>query len=245
MPSSPVVELEEVTKRFGRRGAVVALDTVTLAIPGGGVTLLLGANGAGKSTLLRVIAGTIAPTSGRVRSSGAIGILLGNSFGLYDRLSAREYLRYIGALRGLSGSVLEARIDTVIRELEIVAFAHRRCGEFSAGMKQRTALAASILHEPEILLLDEPTTGLDLSARGHVMETIRRLAESGRGMIVSTHHPEEVRSLANRVVVLNGGKVIIDTAAGDPVFEVPGGIAAAALAAIREANGSVSSGEQR
>ncbi|MFP4152892.1 MAG: ABC transporter ATP-binding protein [Alkalispirochaeta sp.] len=236
-----MIRLEGVTKRFGRRGAVVALNSVTLSIPGGGVTLLLGANGAGKSTLLRVIAGTIAPTSGRVHRTGEVGILLGNSFGLYDRLSAREYLRYIGALRGLSGPVLDARIGTVLRELEIAGFAHRRCGEFSAGMKQRTALAASIIHEPEILLLDEPTTGLDLSARGHVMETIRRLAETGRGMIVSTHHPEEVRPLARRVVVLNAGRVIIDVAADDPLFDAPGGIAAVALTAIREADVSAPS----
>jgi len=245
MSASPVVELEGVTKRFGRRGTVVALDNVSLSIPGGGVTLLLGANGAGKSTLLRIIAGTIAPTTGTVSRSGGIGILLGNSFGLYDRLSAGEYLRYIGALRGLTGSLLDTRIDTVIRELEIAPFAHRRCGEFSAGMKQRTALAASILHEPEILLLDEPTTGLDLSAREHVMETIRRLAESGRGMIVSTHHPEEVRPLAKRVVVLNGGTVVLDTVAGDPIFDAPGGIAGVALAAIRETNISVPAGGVR
>nr|MDA3947858.1 ATP-binding cassette domain-containing protein [Spirochaeta sp.] len=128
------VRLTDVSKRFGRRPPITALDNVSLTLPPGSVCALVGENGAGKSTLLRVIAGTITPDSGTVERPDRVGVLLGNNFGLYDRLTAGEYLRYIGALRGLSGAELAARIATVVEQLNIGRFVNRRCGGFSAGM---------------------------------------------------------------------------------------------------------------
>ncbi len=230
---TPLVHVAEVTKRFGRRQPVIALDSVTLRLPSRSVFALVGENGAGKSTLLRIIAGTITPDRGTVRRPDKIGFLLGNSFGLYDRLTAREYLTYIGALRGMSDPFLHRRIGSVSEELDITRFIDRRCGGFSAGMRQRTALAASILHEPDMLLLDEPTTGLDLVVREHVLAVIRRLAQSGHSMIISTHYPEEIRKIVDGIIIMHAGKIVRILGPSDPVTTSSGDLSRAAVTLIR------------
>jgi sodium transport system ATP-binding protein len=230
---STLVDVTEVTKRFGRRQPVTALDSVSLRLPAGSVFALVGENGAGKSTLLRAIAGTITPDGGTVRRPDRIGFLLGNSFGLYDRLTAGEYLHYIGSLRGLSGPFLHQRIRSVAEELDIQGFMDRRCGGFSAGMRQRTALAASILHQPDLLLLDEPTTGLDLVVREHVLAVILRLARSGHSMIISTHHPDEVRQIADGVIIMHAGKIVRILTGSDALADGEGDLSRGATALIR------------
>ena len=234
--AADAVRLQDVTKRFGGRPRVTALDGVSLTLRRGAVCALVGENGAGKSTLLRIIAGTIDPDCGTVHRPNRVGILLGNSFGLYDRLTAREYLTYIGALRGLSPGELGLRIDAVVSELRIDRFIDRRCGGFSAGMRQRTALAASVLHHPELVLLDEPTTGLDIAVREQVVAAISGLAGGGRSMIISTHHPEEFREIATEVVIMRDGQIVRHLNRADPALTEPGGIARAAIAEIRGAS---------
>jgi ABC-type multidrug transport system ATPase subunit len=231
------VRLTHVTKRFGRRHPVTALDSVSITLPSHCVCALIGENGAGKSTLLRVIAGTITPDRGTVIRPERVGVLLGNNFGLYDRLTAREYLGYIGGLRGLSGPELAGRIDTVVDQLNIGAFVNRRCGGFSAGMRQRTALAASILHRPELVLLDEPTTGLDIAVRDHVISAIRDMAAAGHSMIISTHHPEEIREIATEAIIMRAGTIARRLNGSDPELRGTDGMARAAMAVVR---GSVS-----
>lgn len=232
--SATALQLTEITKTFrtgkiGRGTApIVAVDRVTLTLNRGDVFGLLGANGAGKSTLLRIIAGTIRPDSGSQLRNGAVGLLLGNTFGLYDRLSAREYLRYIGRLRGVDPKTLPDRIAQVADEMGLFSFLDRRCGEFSAGMRQRTAIAATIIHRPQLLLLDEPTTGLDIHVRKSVLDAIATLAKNGHSMIISTHHPEEVRAIATRVIVMDRGAVVAHIDESNPAFQEPYGLTAAA-----------------
>lgn len=193
--------------RIGGRRSVRALDNVTLSIPIGHVVTLVGPNGAGKSTLIRTIAGTITPDTGTVSLRVPVGVLFGNNFGLYDRLTAREYLEYIGRLRGFVAERLTDRVATVARQFELETFLDRRCGGFSSGMRQRTALAATLLHEPDLLLLDEPTTGLDIEVRRHVLSVIESVADGGRTIVVSTHHPEEIAHFSDETVTIDAGRI--------------------------------------
>lgn len=213
------IELESVSRVFRARPPVNALRDLSLTLPRESVTVLVGPNGAGKSTLLRILAGTIAASAGRVSILGVplprriesvrnrIGVLPGNGVALYDRLSAREYLAYIGQLRGLPRDKLTQRIAELSEQMGLTGFLDRRCGGFSTGMRQRTSLAAAVIHRPELVLLDEPTTGLDIQVRGEVLELIASLAGAGTTLIVSTHHPEEIAPFATHRVELRGGEL--------------------------------------
>lgn len=223
---TPAVEFDSVSRSFGRRRPVYALKEVSVTLPSGSVTTLVGPNGAGKSTMLRLIAGTIGADEGRVavfgerlparleRVRGRIGILPGNATALYDRLTAREYLVYIGRLRGLSRAECAQRIGEVAACMGLDSFLDRRCGGFSTGMRQRTSLAATVLHRPALVLLDEPTTGLDIEVRVEVLAMIGALAADGTTLVVSTHHPEEVAEFSTHRLVLGEGRVVSHEALG-------------------------------
>jgi ABC-2 type transport system ATP-binding protein len=202
-------------------GSTLAVDDVSFGVEKGQLVGLLGPNGAGKTTTVSMIAGLLTPDSGDVLVGGArlsgdtdpkkrkIGIVP-QDLALYDELSARRNLRFFGALYGLSGAVLDTAIATT---LQLVGLADRiddLVKEYSGGMKRRLNLAAGLLHDPDILLLDEPTVGVDPQSRNAIFENLELLKSRGKALLYTTHYMEEVERLADRIVVVDHGKVIAD-----------------------------------
>jgi sodium transport system ATP-binding protein len=204
------------TKRFG---SITALDDVTLDVEAGEVVGLLGPNGAGKTTALRILAGILTPDAGQVQVAGdsvradalavkrRIGFLSGDTQ-LYQRLSPREVLAYFGRLYSLPAEALALRIETLITELEMESYADRPCGTLSSGQKQRANLARAFLHEPEVLILDEPTTALDVVSGQFIVEAIRTQRALGRAILFSTHIMGEAEALCDRICLLNAGRIV-------------------------------------
>jgi ABC-2 type transport system ATP-binding protein len=200
-------------------GTLVAVDGVSFSVERGQLVGLLGPNGAGKTTTVSMIAGLITPEQGEVLVDGArlsgdtdpkkrrIG-LVPQDLALYDELSARANLRFFGALYGLSGAALDRAISST---LELVGLADRvndRVGKYSGGMKRRLNLAAGLLHDPDILLLDEPTVGVDPQSRNAIFDNLELLKSRGKALLYTTHYMEEVERLADRIVVMDHGTVI-------------------------------------
>jgi sodium transport system ATP-binding protein len=216
-----MIEVEALTKHFGR---VRAVDGLTFSARQGEVLGLLGPNGAGKTTTLRMLSTVLAPTSGTARVGGReirsqaravradLGVLP-EYWGLYGRLTPREHLRYFGRLHGLRGPDLEQRIGLLISDLEMGEYADRRCEPFSKGMKQKVALGRALIHNPQHLLLDEPTAGLDVISARNVRELIERFRGEGRCVILSTHILGEAERLCDRLAIVDHGRVV---AAGAP-----------------------------
>jgi ABC-2 type transport system ATP-binding protein len=209
---------ENLEKRFG---AVVAVADVSFAAQPGAVLGLLGPNGAGKSTTVNMLAGLVRPDRGGVRIGGApLGIgadptkrrlgLVPQETALLDDLPTRMNLEFFGALYGLSGRGLAARIEAVLALTRLADRARDPPKEFSGGMRRRLNIACALLHEPQILLLDEPTVGVDPQSRNAIFETIEALAAQGRTIVYTTHYMEEVERLCDRVVVIDHGRVLAD-----------------------------------
>jgi sodium transport system ATP-binding protein len=211
-----VIELAGVAKRFG---AVRALDGVSFAVRDGRITGLLGPNGAGKTTALRVLYGVLAPDAGRATVDGLdlarereaaqrrLGALP-HAHGLSPRLTAREHLAFAGRLHGLSGEALDARIDAVSALLDLGPVLGRRTEGFSQGQRLRVALARALVHDPPNVVLDEPTTGLDVAGTRAVRAILRRLRDEGRCVLLSSHVMQEVAAVCDEVVVVARGRVV-------------------------------------
>ncbi len=214
-----MIVVDDVAKSFGRHGEVRAVDGVAFTAPDGEITGLLGPNGAGKTTLLRVLATLMVPDRGGASVDGhdvvrdrfavrrRIGIL-SDARGLYPRLSARENIRYYGALQGLSGEALEDRVDELIRALSIAGIADRRAQGFSQGERMKVAIARALVHDPQTILLDEPTNGLDIMSTRALRDLLRELRTQGKCLLFSTHVMQEVSALCHRIVILGRGKVV-------------------------------------
>jgi ABC-type Na+ transport system, ATPase component len=199
---------------------VKALDNVSFSVKEGEIVGLLGENGAGKTTTLRIIATMLKPTSGTVETNGydiikepklvrkQIGILFGGEVGLYDRLTGRENIRYFANLYGISNEEADRKINELSKELEMEEYIDRRVGKFSRGMKQKIAIARSIVHSPSIMLFDEPSTGLDVSAARTVQDFILNCKGQNKTVLFSSHSMKEVEKLCDRVVIINKGKII-------------------------------------
>jgi ABC-2 type transport system ATP-binding protein len=213
-----VLEAAHLKKAFGR---VVAVDDVSFAVEAGRLVAVLGPNGAGKTTTVSMIAGLIAPDSGEIRIDGRgisgdtdpakrrIG-LVPQDLALYDELSARSNLRFFGALYNLAGESLHSAIRSA---LELVGLAERErdlVKTFSGGMKRRLNLAAGLLHDPDILLLDEPTVGVDPQSRNAIFDNLELLKSRGKALLYTTHYMEEAERLADRIVVIDHGRIIAD-----------------------------------
>jgi sodium transport system ATP-binding protein len=215
-PTMPVLVADHLWKRFGATDAVCG---VSLGVHAGEIVGLLGPNGAGKTTTLRMLAGILTPTSGFVSVAGddirerplearaRIGFLSGDTQ-LYQRLSPREILRYFGRLYGMAESRLDRRIDELIDELEMASFADRPCGSLSSGQKQRANISRAFLHEPDVLILDEPTVALDVISGQFIVESIRRQRAAGRAILFSTHIMSEAEYLCDRIALLHEGRII-------------------------------------
>ncbi|MDR5683053.1 MAG: ABC transporter ATP-binding protein [Armatimonadota bacterium] len=207
--------MRDLHKRFGTLAALRGLSFEALP---GEVLGLLGPNGAGKTTTMRILATLLRPTAGRAEVCGydvvrdphrvrsAIGLLPENA-GLYGRLTAREVLRYHGALYGLPDRTLRDRVDRLVELLDLAGFIDRRTESFSKGMRQRVCLARALVHDPDVLILDEPTAGLDVTAARAVRDAIRRLAAEGRCVVVSTHLMVEAERLCDRVAIVQEGRI--------------------------------------
>ncbi|HET6380805.1 MAG TPA: ABC transporter ATP-binding protein [candidate division Zixibacteria bacterium] len=217
-----MILVEGLRKEFGR---LVAVHDLTFMVGDGEIFGLLGPNGAGKTTTLRMLAGLIAPTAGRAVINGhplgeaaqrirsRTGILT-ESPGLHDRLTARQNLAYYGRLYGLRGRELRAAVDRYLDVVGMREHADRRVSGFSKGMRQQIAIARALLHEPEVIYLDEPTSGLDPSAAKTVRDFIATLRGLGRSIIVCTHNLDEAERLCDRIGILRGTLLRVDTPAG-------------------------------
>jgi sodium transport system ATP-binding protein len=204
------------------RGEVRAVAGVTCTLDDG-VTALVGANGAGKSTLLRLIATLLTPDAGRVALDGrdsrdqaqAIRARLGylsTTTRLYPRFTARELLEYVGGLFPIPPAALAARIDAMVAAFALDEFLHQRIAGLSTGQLQRLNLARTLLPDPDLLILDEPTTGLDLVAADQLVAAVRGVRRPGRLIIMATHIVREVELLADRLLVMRQGRLVYDGA---------------------------------
>jgi sodium transport system ATP-binding protein len=199
-------------------GLVQAVKDVSFTAEDGRITGLLGPNGAGKTTTLRILYTLLKPDSGSAsvdgldtqRQTQAVLARIGalpDAHGLYPRLTARENVRYFGRLHGLEGSGLENRIDALCKSLEMEEFIDRRTEGFSNGQRVKVSIARALVHDPQNILLDEPTNGLDVMSTRAMRDMIRRLREEGKCVVFSSHIMQEVSALCDHIVVISGGLV--------------------------------------
>ena len=200
---------------------VQAVKDVSFRAEDGRITGLLGPNGAGKTTTLRMLYALLRPDRGSVSIDGIdtqrdplaarrrLGVLP-DSRGLYKRLTARENIEYFGRLQGLDDSLLKARTDALVTALDLRDIEHRRTEGFSQGQRVKTAIARGLVHEPQNILLDEPTNGLDVMATRALREFLRRLRGEGRCVVLSSHIMQEVAALCDRIIVVSAGRVVAE-----------------------------------
>lgn len=216
-----MIEIQEITKQFKDKNVfVTALKHVTFNVEKGEVVGLLGENGAGKTTLLRTIATLLTQSEGTVKVGGydtiknpeqikkKIGVLFGGETGLYDRLTARENLEYFASLYGLSKHETKIRIDQLARMFGMRDYLNRKVGGFSKGMRQKVAIARTLIHNPEIILFDEPTTGLDITSSNVFRQLVHQLKRDGKTIIFSSHIMEEVSMLCDSVAMMHKGELV-------------------------------------
>ncbi|HEB12823.1 MAG TPA: ATP-binding cassette domain-containing protein [Actinobacteria bacterium] len=222
-----MIKLKNVSKKFGSTQAV---DDITLDIDQGQVVGFLGPNGAGKSTTMRMITGFLAPDTGVVEIDGinvsedasAIKCLIGylpENNPLYEEMLVRDFLRFTAQLRGLGGD--DAPLTDIVEQVGIQDVFYRPIGELSKGYRQRVGLAQAILHQPQILILDEPTEGLDPNQRVEIRKLITDIGKK-RTVVLSTHVLQEVESTCGRVIIIDKGRLVVDSAIEDLVNQSKG-----------------------
>jgi ABC-2 type transport system ATP-binding protein len=212
----PVLEITDLRKQYG---AITAVDGVSLTVEAGEVFGLLGPNGAGKTTLLSIAAGLLRSDGGSVRIFGKpftrdsreLRHLVGmgtQDLSIYPDLTGRENLRFFGKLYGLLGKDLESRVDGVLEAVGLTDRANDLAGTYSGGMRRRLNLAAAVVHGPKLLILDEPTTGVDPQSRNHIFEQVKSLNAAGLTVIYTSHYMEEVQTLCRRIAIMDNGKFL-------------------------------------
>jgi sodium transport system ATP-binding protein len=218
-----MIEAKQLRKTFNK-GKVVAVDDVSFSARDGEITGLLGPNGAGKTTTLRMLYTLLQPDSGGMTVDGVDPIkepiqvkrklgVVPDSRGLYDRLTARENIRYYGRLQGLDGNEIARRIDKLADVLDMGEFIERRTDGFSQGQRVKVAIARALIHEPGTILLDEPTNGLDVMTTRSLREFLLRLKKEGRCVVLSTHIMQEVAALCDRIVIIAKGRIAAEGSA--------------------------------
>ena len=198
-----------------------AVNGISFRVGEGQIYGLLGPNGAGKTTTLRILSGLMTPTGGRAMLAGfdvsqrpedvkrVLGFLTANT-GLYQRLSASELLRYFASLHGLDRRQAAARADELIERMGIASFAKLRCGAMSTGQKQRVNIARALISNPPVLIMDEPTLGLDVLSNRIILDFISRQRDQGKSIVLSTHYLDEAESLCDRIGLLHEGRLIAE-----------------------------------
>lgn len=211
-----MIQFESVRRTFDD---FVAVEDLSFEVHPGEVVGLLGPNGAGKTTALRMLATLIKPTSGRILVNGydtvtdsltvrhVLGYQTGDT-GLYGRLSPTEFLQYFGQLHGMSRQRIQERTQVLIAQLDMGAFASKLCSTLSTGQKQRVSLARTLLHDPPVLVLDEPTNGLDIVSSHFVVEALRHAAAQGKAVVFSSHIMSDVELASDRLVIVHHGRLL-------------------------------------
>ena len=201
-----------------KRGLIKAVNDISFEAHSGEIFGLLGPNGAGKTTTLRILATILKPTSGTAEIAGhdvvnepdnarrSLGFL-SNDTGLYARLTTREMIIYFGRLYNLDDRFIEERLETLKDLLDMSEFWNRRCGKLSGGQKQKVSISRTIIHDPPVLILDEPTTGLDVLASRNIVDFIRSARDQGKCVILSTHIMGEAERLCDRIGIIHNGKM--------------------------------------
>ena len=218
-----MIETRGLTKVFRdkKRGEIRAVDNVSFVCKPGQIYGLLGANGAGKTTTLRMLATILEPTDGtavvcghdvvdepqKVRAN--VGFLSAAT-ALYPRLTAQEMVEYFGRLNGLDDSTLKKRVDDIFRRLDMDSFRDRRCDKLSTGMNQKTSIARTLIHDPQVMIFDEPTIGLDIMTARTIIGFIRECRERGKTVIFSTHVMSEVEKLCDTIGIIQSGKLLAE-----------------------------------
>jgi sodium transport system ATP-binding protein len=216
-----MIHVQHLSKHFSdlRRGNIVALEDVSFDVRPGEIFGLLGPNGAGKTTCLRVLSTVLTPTSGLATIAGynvltqaadvraQIGFMSGNT-GIYDRMTAWELVEYFAQLYGMEEPLLSQRLHEIFTTLQMNEFRDMLGSKMSTGMKQKVSIARTIIHNPPVLIFDEPTTGLDVLVARAVLETIASLRNQGKCIIFSTHIMREVEKLCDRVAIIHKGRIL-------------------------------------
>ncbi|MDX8360385.1 MULTISPECIES: ATP-binding cassette domain-containing protein [Bacillaceae] len=216
-----MIEVKNVSKLFKEnKKTITAVKDVSFSISKGEIVGLLGENGAGKTTLLRMISTIMEPTDGSIKINGIdiskktmgikqqIGVLFGSETGLYDRLSARENLAYFASLYGISKHETNVRIDQLAVRFGMKDYIDRKVGGYSKGMRQKVAIARTLIHDPDIILFDEPTTGLDITSANMFRELVHQLRKEGKTIIFSSHIMEEVKMLCQSIIMIHKGELV-------------------------------------
>jgi ABC-2 type transport system ATP-binding protein len=231
-----LIEARDLTKRFGDLDAV---DGLSLRVSGGSILALLGPNGAGKTTTIRMLASILRPTSGEARIAGYdvltqaadvrrnVGLLT-EHHGLYTRMRGEDYLQFFGQIYGLDAEECRRRTRALLQQFGLWDARPLRLGEYSKGMRQKLALARALLHEPPVLLLDEPTSAMDPASAHLVRASIFHLRQPGRTIVVCTHNLVEAESLADEIAIIHHGRIVAQGTAqdlkrkylGDPIMEL-------------------------
>ena len=218
-----MIETHLLTKTFRdkKRGEIHAADGISFHVEPGQIYGLLGANGAGKTTTLRLLATLLQPTSGTATVAGFdvvrdaqkvranVGFLAAST-ALYGRLTAREMITYFGRLNGMTDATIRARIKQLSAELDMDEFLDRRCDKFSTGMKQKTSIARTLIHDPAVMIFDEPTLGLDVMTARAIVRFVRDCRARGKTVIYSTHVMSEVEKLCDTIGIIHGGKLLAE-----------------------------------
>ena len=213
-----LLDVSRLSKSYGAR---LAVDAVSFQVQAGQTVGLIGPNGAGKSSTVGMICGLLRPDAGKVELDGvAIGAgpsdakrkigFVPQDLALYEELSARENLRLFASLYGIKGRALAARCDEVLALVNLQDRAADKPASFSGGMKRRLNIAAALMHDPQLLILDEPTVGVDPQSRNAIFDTLETLKKMGRSLIYTSHYMEEVERLADHIVIIDHGKVLAD-----------------------------------
>lgn len=232
MKNVPIIEIENLTKKF-KGTDEAAVKGVSFSINQHDIFGLLGPNGAGKTTIISILCSLFPPTSGKVMIDG---MLLGNDItpikqiigvvpqdiALYPSLSARENLHFYGSMYGLKGADLKNKIEDWLAKLGLTDAANRQVSTYSGGMKRRVNLIASILHQPKILFLDEPTVGVDVQSRNVIIEHLTELNKQGTTIIYTSHHMEEAENFCTQVAIIDYGKIITQGSPKELIANVTG-----------------------
>jgi sodium transport system ATP-binding protein len=220
---SLMIEARGLSKAFRdkKRGEIRAVDNVSFRCQPGQIYGLLGANGAGKTTTLRMLATILEPTDGTATVCGYDVVeqpekvrahvgFLSTATALYPRLTAQELVEYFGRLNGLDDATLKKRVDDIFARLDMIGFRDRRCDKLSTGMKQKTSIARTLVHDPPVMIFDEPTLGLDIMTARTITAFIRECRESGKTVIFSTHIMSEVEKLCDVIGIIHDGKLLVE-----------------------------------
>jgi sodium transport system ATP-binding protein len=218
-----MIEARGLSKRFQdkKRGEIRAVDNVSFTCQPGKIYGLLGANGAGKTTTLRMLATILEPTDGTAIVCGHDVIeqpekvranvgFLSTATALYPRLTSQELVEYFGRLNGLDEPTLKKRVDDIFNRLDMNGFRDRRCDKLSTGMKQKTSIARTLVHDPPVMIFDEPTTGLDVMTARTIINFISDCRDRGKAIIFSTHIMSEVERLCDHIGIIHDGKLLAE-----------------------------------